>query len=898
MSETSDQPAKKTKLRIKQAKSSAPKKRRKSGSGQKRKRDANYLDSVAKVLLGTCVVVTPWFYGSTSALALFAVSIVLMATLAIWLIRNLSRRDASRINLLCVPVFLFMLLGFVQMVQLPSMVSGSIAKKQISIRETVAQRLEPNHEELAAEIRANSSISHNTPATEQELSYFLLLGIAFLASARFFCRRNDSIKLVTAMMLNGCALAVFGAFQKVADPKSIYGIPLEFGAPFASFVNRNNAAGYLLMCLGATLAVIMYSFARIEVKDDVQKTSLKTTALEKALKEIRVIFANLTAWRITILLICGLITAGIAITLSRGGTIAAVVGMIATVLFLFRHKRTRSVYVLLIFFLPISGGALLWSGLQGDVGERLSTLQEEEILDDETRVQLWSDNMRSLKDYPVLGAGLGTYRYVYREYQSFPDTNWFYHGENIFVELLMNVGVLGILLLSITVVLILFRWSKLPKKKEGNPLSLGIGTGGFFLLASQAIANFFDFGLYIPSNGITFVVMLGAVVGASNVQMLGKKVDERAFVFLPKWTKWPIVMGLIACCGYSANTFWALYPTERAVNVVELEDLIEFSPEEINQSIASMESAAENAPTLELHVLLAELYIVKFRHELVEYFVTSSPNVEVDRDKLWIETSMRSRNFFFGLQNEADRTTFIENHRKLDFFESTIPKASRHFEKAIAICPLSVRSILRLGELAYFMERDANPYLSAFARFNIQNPIYFRRAGDIAGAHGLKNIAFSDWKQALALSSNLIDPILPIAILLFDSEAICMDLIPDDAATLVQVAEKFFIEDQALQQVLFARADQVLTSTAANDSKALYLLYKANRGLGNHSVALNYFDNAVRLDPLNIELKIEFAEYCWENGAQEKASEIVRECKLSDGENARLKRFMKSTGLE
>lgn len=897
MSESSEQPVQKPKLRIKQPRSSTPKKRRKSGSRQKHKRTANRLDSVARILLGTCVVVTPWFYGSTSAIALFSVSIVLMVTLAIWLIRNLSRKDESRINLLCVPVFLFMLLGFVQMVQLPSLVSERIAKKQISIRENVAERLEPNHEELAAEIRANQSVSHNKPATEQELSYFLLLGIAFLASTRFFFSRNDSIKLVTAMMLNGCALAVFGAFQKVADPRSIYGMPLEFGTPFASFVNRNNAAGYLLMCLGATVAVIMYSFAKIEVKDTVQKTSLKTTALEKALKEIRVIFANLTAWRITILLICGLITAGIAITLSRGGTIAAVVGMAATILFLFRHKRTRSIYVLLIFFLPISGGALLWSGLQGDVGERLSTLQEEEILDDETRVQLWSDNMRSLKDYPVLGAGLGTYRYVYREYQSFPDTVWFYHGENIFVELLMNVGIVGILLLSITVVLILFRSSKLPKKK-GNPLNLGIGTGGFFLLASQAIANFFDFGLYIPSNGIAFVVMLGAVVGASNLQMIGKKVDEKAFVFLPKWTKWPIVLGLIACCGYSANKFLALYPTERAVNAVELEDLNEFSSEEIDQSITSMEAASEKAPTLELHVLLAELYIMKFRHELVEYSITSSPNVEINRDKLWIETSLRSRNFYFGLQSAADRTTLIENHRKLEFFESTIPKASRHFEKAIAICPLSVRSILRLGELAYLMERDANPYLAAFARFNIQNPIYFRRAGDIAGAHGLKNIALSDWKQALTLSSKLIDQIVPIAMVLFDSEAICTDLVPDDAETLIQVAERFFTDDQALQQILYARADQVLTSTAANDSKALYLLYQANRGLGNHSVALSYFDGAVRLDPLNVDLKIEFAEYCWENGEQEKSLAIVKECKLSDGENARLIRFMNSKGLE
>lgn len=896
MSEPSEQPIKKPKLRIKQAKPSSPRKRKKTSSRQKQKRSANLLDSIARVLLGTCVVVTPWLYGSTSALALFGVSVVLMVTLAIWLIRNLSRKDDSRINLLCIPVFLFMVLGFVQMVQLPSVVSSRVAKKQNSIREDIAKRLEPNHEELAEELRADPSISHNKPATQQELSYFLLLGVAFLASTRFFFSRNDSIKLVTAMMFNGCALAVFGAFQKVADPKSIFGIPLEFGTPFASFVNRNNAAGYLLMCLGATIAVIMYSFAKIQVKDTGEKTSLRTTALEKMLKEIRVIFANLTAWRITILLICGLITAAIAITLSRGGTIAAVAGMIATVLFLFRHKRVRSIYVLLIFFLPMSGGALLWSGLQGDVGDRLATLQEEEILDDETRIQLWSDNMRSLKDYPILGAGIGTYRYVYREYQSFPDTIWFYHGENIFVELLMNVGVVGILLLAITVIWILFTSSKLPKKK-GNPLSLGIGTGGFFILASQAIANFFDFGLYIPSNGIAFVVMLGAVVGASNIQMIGKKVDEKAFVFLPKWTKWPIVVGLIACCGYSTTTFWKFYPTERAVNAVELVDLNEFTLDEINQSIDDLEVAAEAFPTLEVHVQLAELYIMKFRRKFVEYVMDNS-NRENDPDELWGESSLRNRNFAFGNANDSGQALLIANHRKFEFFEDTIPKASKHCEKAIAICPLSVRSILRLGELAHLMEREADPYLAAFAKFNIQNPIYFRRAGDIAGSHGLKNIAFADWREALTMSPKLIDQVLQPAKLFFDDESICTELIPNDAATLIQVAEKYYKGSPTLEQILFTRANQVLTSTAANDAEALYLLYKANKGLSNTDLALSYLEGAVRLDPLNINRKIEFIDYCWGFGEREKAMAMIEECRSADGENASLLRFMKANGID
>src|SRR5690606_25212006 len=187
--------------------------------------------------------------------------------------------------------------------------------------------------------------------------------------------------------------------------KLYWTIPLELGGqPFAAFVNRNNAAEYLSMCLAGALG--LWATSRL---------SRPTPTLEHrrpATPHDLIARVPGTAWGVMVLLLFG----GVLATLSRAGALSAVVGVLLVGVWAGAGRRTS------MFILPLLGiivAAGIWIGVSNQAAPlrtRLQTLSNSYSTDG--RIQHWTDMRQAVRDFPEWGTGFGTYRYANKLYES------------------------------------------------------------------------------------------------------------------------------------------------------------------------------------------------------------------------------------------------------------------------------------------------------------------------------------------------------------------------------------------------------------------------------------------------------------------------------------------------
>jgi O-antigen ligase/predicted negative regulator of RcsB-dependent stress response len=156
---------------------------------------------------------------------------------------------------------------------------------------------------------------------------------------------------------------------------------------------------------------------------------------------------------------------------------------------------------------------LLFLGERGrmNLGHRLSETRATEASFSE-RLGAWKDTIPMLRDFPLVGVGLGCWSEIFPHYQSPPWYGIEYWGQthNDYLELLSETGVVGTGLLGgfilLVVMQIFSRRSSLSMR--GRPVRIGLGA----VIAVVALEECFDFGLQIPSNGFLFTVLAALAV--------------------------------------------------------------------------------------------------------------------------------------------------------------------------------------------------------------------------------------------------------------------------------------------------------------------------------------------------------------------------------------------------
>jgi hypothetical protein len=445
------------------------------------------------------VAVSAWQYGAIDAWGHLILQVGSLVASIFCLIGGLgSGVGQRRLPVLMLPLVLLGLLVFVQL--LPIWRSPAISMSHAVFGELSGELPATfgGGEELLGPLTQTPG---RTWLGLNQLISTVLLGFVFFSTTSSAQR---AVWACVPLILSGSAMGVWGLSDVLEEDR------LGFGR----FVNPNNAAGWLLVCLSAALfcAGVTFSKAPPLIRPALGQMT-RRERFHYALAHFARRVGELTPLQSAICLSCVLMLCAIVGTLSRAGIAAGVVSVLIFFASRIRTNRWLMGVIGLSLLLVLSMGLLLLLDLDTPVLSELQTLKDP-VSASTIRLLHWSDTVRSALDFPLFGSGYSAYRYSSLPYARRFTNNWFEWADNYFLELLVECGLCGFVLGAAPAVMSLVYALRMVFPKEslraGVRRSCGdwCGSAVLCLVISLGAQNFFDFSIALGAVSASAAMLL------------------------------------------------------------------------------------------------------------------------------------------------------------------------------------------------------------------------------------------------------------------------------------------------------------------------------------------------------------------------------------------------------
>lgn len=801
----------------------------------------------------------------------------------------------QRIPTAFIPLGLGVLLGLLQLVPLPTSLHAGLSPKSAEIRSSLASGAatagqtgeSAMRDRLGlAPVAAIFPLSLYPASTRRDLVLLLFAMAVFVAGSQLIATPLAQAIFCGVIAINGAALAFFGLAQQLSwNGKLFWSVAFEAGTPFASFVNRNNAAGFLNLCLAGAIGLSVWAVARSASGDrghdmpgaDVDQWRIVWQKLGRFVASLDAV--TLTAFTSGIVII-----AGILCSLSRGAWISLVAAAIVTLTATFVAQRRGRPHFSWLAMATLACLFLVgWLGKTDTVQQRLSTLLDHRQAMSDRRLPHWQDGWHASQDYWRAGSGLGTYRYVYSQYQDRVDDAWYYHAENQYLESLVDGGVPGLLLLLSAIGLMgVVCWRLLREPPQRASYALGVAVT--FAVASQVVHAMFDFGLYIPSNLVLFGLLCGAAAGQA--ARLEADDDARQSSHWRGWLSGLISLPLLAGAGrplVPLLIFAVLLGSFEVRKVAAVEVAIKTTKplpegeEALGRSIRQLTAAVQDRPDdAEGQQLLARLWTIRYQRDALA--ADASPLAKRLSDPGYL------RGWLLYLQR---------NHRTAEFqaLQTSAPvvhnltHAARHLLLARDACPILPRVHLALAELAVAIDQDDPGHLQRAWSLAPSDQRFLLHAGTFALQSQQLDLACACWRRCLELSPDQLREVLQLAAGQLDLPRYLDQLLPDDLEGLVALGHAA-PSDSAVRTRILAKADALAQQThGLSEAERRHLRATLSSLRNDNRQAIRYLSQAVQLRPEFTLWRYELAVLFQTEGMAGKALEQAQFCVGMDPEN-------------
>ncbi len=331
-----------------------------------------------------------------------------------------------------------------------------------------------------------STYAHNT---EKELYLFASYALLYVLVAQHLKTTRRIIGLAFITLLVGSGESLFGLFQYLQGATTVLGYDTpNIGTVNATYFNHNHFAGFLILVIPIALG-LLFGAAHFEKK-------------------------------FFVFILLALLGATLVLTLSRGGLLSFLLssGFFAVCLsikYVHRAGSWRNYLVVLLILIVCIGAYTAWIGFSPIAHRSLfETFFPNRItLEQEIRFQLWRNALPLVKEFPLLGSGLGTFHDVFLRYR--PETlaqeRQAFHAHNDYLELLVEMGIPALLLVFWTMGRVY--WYVLTSYFQArDPLLASLALGGLTSCTAIWIHSFFDFNLQIPANALLFSIILAMTI--------------------------------------------------------------------------------------------------------------------------------------------------------------------------------------------------------------------------------------------------------------------------------------------------------------------------------------------------------------------------------------------------
>lgn len=457
-----------------------------------------------------------WFGGYSGTAQSALVILVALGVMAAWVGSSLLSSSVGSPPIVIWFVLGGVVLGFVQLSGSPWL-AATVGSEQAAWRRSLTSEagVGPAVEAGATEAVSSGPLTLDPFGTRRDLALLATAAAVLIGSFWIGRLRTTSLAALILAATGGAVYAIFGLVQQMTWNGKIYWMFETPNQSFGSIVNPNNGAGYLTMCVAAALGLVIAAFGTGSPKNE-NEVPLSHTfpdRLERWGFIVRRMIAELTARKLSTLVLLAATTAGVFCTLSRGGTVSLIGAALLTTCAVLVLRRSASGMLGALLTLGLGIGLTAWVGMSERVRLEMLTLTEEDAAD--VRLELWQSVMPIASRFGLLGTGLGTFRHVNRGYLSLNDERWFVHAENLYVEGLIDAGWLGLFLM--VGAMGAAAWGLLRSVRDARSnAALGAATAGLFALISQGLHATFDFGLYMPSNAWLLAMLTGVGLAAGS----------------------------------------------------------------------------------------------------------------------------------------------------------------------------------------------------------------------------------------------------------------------------------------------------------------------------------------------------------------------------------------------
>jgi tetratricopeptide (TPR) repeat protein len=437
--------------------------------GRSRGTWVRWLEPVGKGLLALGMAGAALALGALHTGVLMAVAVVLTLACALLWASAEPMRARPVASVVIAAGLLATLFTALQLVPLPAGVLAAIAPENA---DAWARVLTPLREPGPT----SAPISLDPTATRVQVLRGVVYLLAF-ASALRVARKREGV-----VWLQGClvVIAVIVALAALAHPalgaERVFGIykPVStFGRHTGPLLNANHFAAYvnigMLAGLGLALAP-MPSYPRV----------LPIAAV--------LLLVAVELW-----------------VASRGGVVAAMVGIVLTVWIARRARTPREERTGLMRLLP----GLLFAV----VGVGLSVIAAEEEAwtelssKDLSKLDLARQALATVRHYPVFGMGRGAFESVFPAHREGADYVVFTHPENLVAQWTTEWGV--VVAVGLLVALVYVSRPSVALVRSAVPL------GAWSAIVATAIHNLLDFNSEVPAVGVAIAVCFACVVGGT-----------------------------------------------------------------------------------------------------------------------------------------------------------------------------------------------------------------------------------------------------------------------------------------------------------------------------------------------------------------------------------------------
>ncbi len=350
------------------------------------------------------------------------------------------------------------------------------------------------------------SISINKKQTLLEFLRVSSYAAFYILTIQILTDRKMLRKTVFIIIIFASVLSCFAILQHILSNNRIYWIrELPYGGSlFGPYVNRNHYAGLMEMIFPLIISIFLL------YKPHLHYASLRD--------KISALF-NLKSTNFYLLIGFGsiLTATSVFLTLSRTGIISLCISMIVFgLLFVFRSQdKKRGIIIIIIGILIVL--SVGWFGWE-PILERFEKLKDAKYNIEETRLQIWDDSIKIVKDFPLTGTGLGTFINIYPRYRTVSGNAIAAHAHNDYLEFLTDGGAILYLLCFMFVTVFTFKVFKAFIKRK-DVFSIYVFIASVSGIISIIIHSATDFNLHIAANGLYFTFLFGLTVSAANTRM-------------------------------------------------------------------------------------------------------------------------------------------------------------------------------------------------------------------------------------------------------------------------------------------------------------------------------------------------------------------------------------------